>query len=282
MTTIADSNAVFLKDRVLAQHQAALTLLQSRLANPARTPVRWLDIACGRGQMLASLDSNLSEKARGKLQYFGFDVSSEFIRHARQQAESLGLSCVDAKVGDLSDFGTLLPVDSTYDFITFTNSAHEVTPSSLAAVLVDAVLRLAPGGTLFVYDMETITPPELGAIPWRRDEFKSIIGAMLSALGAWPEYEPALGTWLHRTTSGWNAQIQREFIGTGDLAGKRESAVSDTSAALERTMIEKLRSCRDALDKLTRYGAETEKERDDQMRLLFEFWSLSRALKVGP
>lgn len=281
MTTIADSDAVLAKDRVLPQHQAALTILQSRLADPRRGQVRWLDVACGRGQILASLKINLSDKARAKLVYLGFDGSSQFARQTRQLAESLALSHADTKVGDLADFEKLVPSTPKFDFITFTNSAHEVAPPSLAALLVDATLRLDTGGTLFVYDMESVTPNELGAIPWRRDEFRSIILTMLEALGC-EGYEPEVGSWPHRTTSGWNAQIQREFMKEPHLESKRADAIQATTGEFERIMRMKLESCRRALEELTQYGSETETEREDQTRLLFEFWGLSRALQVTP
>jgi hypothetical protein len=43
----------------------------------------------------------------------------------------------------------------------------------------------------------------------------------------------------------------------------------------------KLGECRDSLETLTLYGAETAEEQEDKERLLFEFWAVSRALEHG-
>ena len=62
MTGIADSSAFRDRERLLSQHQAALTLLQARLSTPGAPQLRWLDLACGRGQIIVSLDDELYRK----------------------------------------------------------------------------------------------------------------------------------------------------------------------------------------------------------------------------
>ena len=58
MGSIADSSAVFTK-KVLPQHHTAITLLGQLLAAPAAEHIAWLDLACGKGQILAQLDENI-------------------------------------------------------------------------------------------------------------------------------------------------------------------------------------------------------------------------------
>ena len=82
MPGIADSHAVLDEDKLLSQHQAALTLLQHRLADPDVARFSWLDLACGKGQIFSQLESNLSPKLRSKIFYYGYDPNSEEVRRA--------------------------------------------------------------------------------------------------------------------------------------------------------------------------------------------------------
>lgn len=279
MTPIADSNAIRDQDRVLPQHQAALTLLQARLSNPGSARVRWLDLACGRGQILVSLDANLSVQARAKIEYWAYDLNSDYSRETMKTAQGLGFANLECRIGDLASFTHLLPVDTRFDFITLTNTVHEIEPSRLAKLLADSLSRLTDSGTLFIYDMERIVPPELGAVPWTRDEIRGIIFSILDALGA-SAYRPEVGLWFHRTTNGWNVQLQREHVGILQeaIAAKLETAVAAGTDAIAAALERRLRECRKALETLTSFGAATAEEEDDKQRLLFEFWALSRAL----
>ena len=89
MTTIADSSAFKDRDRILAQHQAVLTLLQARLSTPRLPIFRWLDLACGRGQIIVSLHENLSTDARARIEFWAYDVDQRFALETRKTAESL-------------------------------------------------------------------------------------------------------------------------------------------------------------------------------------------------
>src|SRR5271157_3010579 len=120
MGVIADSNAYLDRDRMLSQHQAALTLLQARLSNPDGSKVRWLDLACGRGQIISALDKNLSVKARSLLEYWGYDIKEQFAKETQRTAESLGLASIDIKIGDLCNINRLYTLETKFDFITLT------------------------------------------------------------------------------------------------------------------------------------------------------------------
>ncbi len=50
---IADSRAVLLPGRVLPQHQTAVSLVKVMTQDPLIKRIRWLDLACGRGQIFA-------------------------------------------------------------------------------------------------------------------------------------------------------------------------------------------------------------------------------------
>jgi SAM-dependent methyltransferase len=183
MSAIAESDAVHETQKILPQHQSAITLLNVRLHDPTVGAVRWLDIACGKGQIIAQLDDNLSPDHRAKLSYVGYDINSDFIRTAEKLAEGLGLQSVSFLHGDLSNFSKLVPEDRKFDFISCTNTAHEIQRGCFACLFLDALLHLSESGELFIYDMESLTKPELGALPWQSQEIKELINAAFETMG---------------------------------------------------------------------------------------------------
>ncbi len=283
VTTIADSSAIRDRERVLPQHQAALTILQARLSTPGTDHLSWLDLACGRGQIIVSLDENLSTEARAKIEFWAYDIDQEFARETSKTAERLGFASLETKVGDLSDFDQILPGDAFFDFITLTNTVHEIKPLRLAKLLVSCLERLTDTGTLFIYDIERIKPPELGAVPWSRNDIRQMVFCMLNGLGA-SKYRPEIGLWYHRTCNGWNVHLQRQHLEVSrvDAAERASTAVQETCAEISQLLKRRLAECYAALDTITKYGAETAEEQDDKERLLFEFWALHRALERNP
>jgi hypothetical protein len=167
-----------------------------------------------------------------------------------------------------------------FDFITLTNTVHEIEPVRLAGLLVSCVGRLTDSGTLFVYDMERIRPPELGALPWNRDDIRQIVFCMLDSLGA-STYRPEVGLWNHKTCNGWNIQLERQHLNVSrvDAAGRIGPAVQKTGALVSQLLQRRLTECRASLETLTTCGAETVEEQEEKERLLFEFWAVSRALE---
>ena len=241
--------------------------------------MRWLDLACGRGQIIGSLDSTLSDDGRAKIEYWAYDLNQDYAKETMRIAQGLGFSDLNSEVGDLCKFSQVLPGRMEFDFITLTNTIHEIEPGRLARLIIDALARLSDSGTLFVYDMERISPPELGAVPWSRDEVRRIVLGILDALGA-AAYRPEIGLWVHRSTNGWNVQLQREHLSVtrAEIDARLEAAVAAGAAEIKQALNRRLTECSKALETLTRFGAETAEEQDDKQRLLFEFWAVSRAL----
>jgi ubiquinone/menaquinone biosynthesis C-methylase UbiE len=282
MTIIGDSSAMRIDGRQLAQHQAALTVMQRLLSAPGIRRLTWLDLACGRGQILSGLRNSLSPDARAKIEFFAYDVKHDYLLETRRTASALGFASVSGDVGDLSHFDRVLPPDKRFDFITLTNTVHEVAAERLADVLVDAIRRMDDRGTVFVYDMERIKPPELGAIPFSADDFRTVSRALVQALSD-EEYRPEVSRWEHASVNGWNVQIQREYISATrqELETRRAQAVSDTRDAILDILRRRLAECRATLDTLTIYGVETAKEQEDREHLLHELWAITRALEAS-
>jgi ubiquinone/menaquinone biosynthesis C-methylase UbiE len=282
MTIIGDSSAVRIDGRQLAQHQAALTVLQRLLSAPGIRRLTWLDLACGRGQILGGLRNSLSDDARAKIEFFAYDVKHDYLLETHKTASALGFASVSGNVGDLSHFDRVLPPDERFDFITLTNTVHEVAAERLADVLVDAVRRLDDHGTAFLYDMERVKPPELGALPFSANDFRAVALALVHALSD-KEYRPEVSRWEHTSVNGWNVQIQREYISATpqELETRRTQAVRDTRDAILNVLRRRLTECRATLETLTIYGAETAEEQEDREHLLHELWAITRALEAS-
>jgi len=280
MNSIGDSDAYFNPERMLAQHQAALTLLQDMLSDPNVSSVNWLDIACGRGQIIANLATNLSDNYRAKICYHGYDIDNAHTRNTKRTSENLRLKSVRFEIGDISRFSNAFPPGSTFEFITLTNTIHEIFPNRLASILYDSLCRLSPNGCLFIYDMETLPSLELGAVPWSAGEVKSIISAMCNSIGA-TTYEPAVGQWQHQSCNGWNVQLRRQHLSVGPLSPEmRDTVVRDTSNRISSLIEQKLSQTRAVLENLTQYGAETGDEAKAKETYLYDFWALTRAKGV--
>jgi SAM-dependent methyltransferase len=279
MDTFADSKAISEPGRAWPQHQASLTLLSEMVSNPAFTEVKWLDLACGEGQILTTLESGFEAGVRNKIAYTGFDRKDSYLLTTEKIASMAGLARYQTQVGSLSAIGSVFAVDR-FDFITLINTVHEIDPRHLALVLVDATLRLADGGALYIYDMESVDPVELGAIAWLGGEIQSIIAAMLEAFGV-GQYHPSVVRWSHKTRNGWSLIVKREHLaGVSNLEAMKLTAEAATRAKVYELLQQKIETCKKVLESLTTYGAETAEERKEVQALLYDFWALNRALEA--
>lgn len=279
MSSIADSDAFLNPERMLAQHQAALLILQGILADTKIHELHWLDLASGRGQIIANLDKNISDTLRKKIRYCGYDIDNEHSRSAARLAAKMGLASSEFVIGELSRVSSQLPPQHTYDFITLTNTIHEINPHRLAEILLCCIERLAPTGRLYIYDMDRLPTPELGAVLWQASEIRSILSALVQSLGC-SGYEPPVGQWKHKECNGWNAQIWREHLVFADpIEAKRGEIVAATAAWVKKLLERKLKQTRQALESLTLFGAETGDEANAKEEFLYDFWALMRAME---
>lgn len=223
MSLLADSDAILEIKKILPQHLSAITLLNQKLQNPTLTNLYWIDLACGKGQIISQLAENLSEANRGKLSYIGYDINVDHTRYAQKIAQDLKLSHFNFVHGDLRDFSRLVTYQTYYDFITCTNTAHEMQPGSFADLILDCILKLKEKGELFVYDMESLDIPELGALPWKGTEIADLINCIFKELGVAYAVHPSV--WNHKTCNGWTITIQREYI---DKTNDEISSLRDT------------------------------------------------------
>lgn len=280
MGSIADSDAVLLK-RVLPQHQTAITLLGQLLAAPGTAPIAWLDLACGKGQILAQLDDNIRElELRGRISYVGFDIDNEISRLAEKIASGLKFQAVEVKTGEMEDFAKLFPAERKFSFVSFTNTVHELRPQIIASLILDIILRLEAKGILYVYDMEMLPTPELGAVPWDGDDIKKVLTTIFEELGC---RKPPLivQPWGHSSCSAWSVNLNREHLQVTDkvIVEKAEVVANKAAGVIADVLRQKLKTVSDGLESLTKFVPENEEEMKEKTKLLYDFWSLERAIK---
>lgn len=277
MTSLADSSAV-LENYNLPQHQAALTLLQGILSDPSCTKLRWLDLACGKGQIVAHLDNNLGSQARSKIELVGYDIENSYSKQAKRLAESKGLASCSFEVGALGNFWINQNTSGPWGFITLTNTTHEIAPNSLAEIFIRCIERLDENGCLFLYDMERLPNPELGAVPWSATEMQHILTILLGEMGC-STYKPEVGQWVHRSCRGWNAQLKRSHLGLPkDFENRIPEALAKTNRVVAKLLAERLARANAALESLAENPPETGEEAEDKIALLYEFWAVYRSV----
>jgi hypothetical protein len=137
--SLADSSAVSISGRVLPQHHTAVTLLGTMIAAQPEPPFDWLDLASGRGQIIAHLEDTLPDAAlRGKIRYLGYDINNEYTRETEKLASQLKFSQSRVITGELGHFPKICPPDETFSFISFTNVVHELPPRSFRHIIARA------------------------------------------------------------------------------------------------------------------------------------------------
>lgn len=277
MAIIKDSDAYLNKDRLLAQHQAALSLLQGKLDRPGLTDLGWLDLGCGKGQIIVNLEHNIGDEARTKISYSAFDIIEEHLSITLKKADSLKFKSSNGKIGDISDFPNLFPIENKYDFITLTNSIHEFSPLLIPDILFESIIRLSSTGLLFVYDMESLPSLELGAITWTREEIHEFLKSFFKNFGI-KDYNPTPGRWTHSSCFGWNIQLNREYINVTneELLKSKVDGIKKTKEDIVTILKRKLDECEKSLESITKHGAETDEEEKSKQKLLYDFWSLNR------
>lgn len=207
----------------------------------------------------------------------GYDINSDFIRTAEKLAEGLDLHAVEFLYGDLSSFSKLVPADRKFDFISCTNTAHEIQPGCFACLFLDALLRLSDSGELFIYDMESLTKPELGALPWRTQEIDELINAAFDTLETAFRAHPS--AWRHSNVRGWSVTIQRHYIKVTNetIVAKRDELSKRLEGIIDKLLDSRLKECSKVLESFCKFGAETVQDENDKISALYEFWALQRA-----
>jgi hypothetical protein len=218
---------------------------------------------------------------RSQISFVGFDIENKHVRETERLAGKLKLGAVDGVVGELARFATLVDSDRSFSFITFTNTVHELPPVLVGSLLLHLILRLTPTGILYIADMESLSPLELGAIPWDQNDVKRVIDCLYKLLGS--KSSATVQRWPHKSCLAWSVQIERSaFDMTRDqLIEKLADLESHLSEFIVDLFKEKFERTNEALEELTEFGGgETGEEMQTRLRLLYEHWSLSRFFRT--
>jgi len=280
MGVIADSDAIHDISRILPQHQSALTLLNSKLQNPAITSFSWLDLACGKGQIISQLEDNLSVNQRKKLRYTGYDINIEYTRTAEKLVESYGLEHHSFLHGDISTFNKVIDASDQYDFITCTNTAHELQPGAFADLFLHMLQRLTDQGELFIYDMENLLSPELGALPWKTAEINNLLMTIFEELDTKFVAEPS--AWNHSNCRGWSVTIQKEYvqISNEEIEEAKPELSKKIENQIDAILENRSNECNKVLESFCKYGAESAEDISTKESALYEYWALQRAKEM--
>lgn len=283
MGSLINSKAYYNPLINLTQHQSALTLLHSSLENPKLSEYHWLDLACGKGQIITLLRENIpDEEMRSKIAYYPYDINNDYIKQVERTAKTLNLGSCEPTTSEIAHFPKIYGKSQKFDFISFTNTVHELKPQAISTILFECVIRLASEGSMYVYDMEGLTSgPELGAIPWQAAEMKEVLETFFLSLGI-TQYSPTPQRWIHSTCSGWSIHIQRKYIEIEEqkMEAAREHTINEMATRMASLLTQKLNLCKKALESLTTCGTTTREEEQNKMQLLYDFWALSRAKEV--
>ena len=257
MSIIGDSSAVLEFERMLPQHQAAITLLSSLLQNPMIDKFCWLDLACGKGQVISQLNENLTVENRKKIIYHGYDINIDYLKIVKKMAEKMEFRGSDIHIGDLSSFDDILPKDTMFDFVTCTNVTHEIHPQKFFVIIIGILKRLNEDGQLFLYDMESLSNPELGALPLKANDIKCLIEVIFRTVGS--DFKVSPSTWNHRTCKGWSVVNNRKHLGIENAAFEKCNTViiDNLHKEIQAMLTKKLNECKQVLQSYTTYGTET-------------------------
>ncbi|MGL1892179.1 MAG: class I SAM-dependent methyltransferase [Spirochaetaceae bacterium] len=277
---INDSSAVLDKERQFPQHQAILTLIQDTLQDPRITTYNWLDLACGKGQIISNLDNNIDPIYTKKISYSGYDVRDDYLQLVRKKIESLELHKSDIITGELKNFHSVLQPQEKFDLISLTNVIHEVDSESLATLIFESFIRLNDDGMLFIYDMDRLSKQELGAVVWSQTEFAEIVQHFIdSILQDGKVFKVVSGQWTHSTCNGWNINIKRSYLEVDKTKiESSESLIANLDIKIKKILERKYNSCTLTLDTYTNYGTDSSEDKELLLDELYNFWSITRAL----
>ena len=276
--SLGDSSAVSIPGRVLPQHHTAVTLLGAMIAAHPEAPFDWLDLASGRGQIIAHLEDTLPDPAlRGKIRYLGYDINNDYARETEWLASQLKFAQSRVITGELGHFSRICKPDETFSFISFTNVVHELPPVLFGELFLQLILRLKPDGMLYIYDMELLPDPELGAVPWDAADVRRLLMFIFKELGA-KAAAPMVQRWPHATCTAWSVQLDRKKldVDTQSITNGFETKQARTAAFITDLFREKLQRTIELLEELTLHGGQTGEEQKKKTKLLYDFWSLSR------
>lgn len=275
-TYLPDSNSVLNLDVIYPQHQAAITLIQKFLNDPQVKDFYWLDLLCGQGQILTHFKEHFSPNNRAKISYYAYDINVEYSTMACSLARDLNLKSVESITGHIRDFKVLCG-ENNFNCITITNGFHEISPVLIPEVISDSLCLLRDNGFIYLYDIEKLHTPELGAICFRQNEIKRITNAIINGFGI-EQYNIDIAKWRpQKNLTSWSAILERDILDAYELDKTlKQNAIKSGTNSVKQIIAEKLEECNDTLEAIISGSFETIADQKKKIELLFEYHALKR------
>jgi SAM-dependent methyltransferase len=159
----------------------------SHLHGPDVGPLFWLDVGCGKGQTLATV-AVAAQWLVPKVTCIGTDIDERYLAECKKVAREHRWDASSFHhVGVEALYRTATPLATSYHLVSVLNVLHELTPSEISRLVVDA-LRLADGaGQVVLFDMcelpEEEARREFGVVPWSASELGELCDLLTKRVG---------------------------------------------------------------------------------------------------
>lgn len=164
------------KNRLDNREIAAFLNLSHIITTRSGTTIKWLDLCCGNGNILAQIDKTIREKV-SKVEYYGFDIDKGNVDECKKIifSKKLDQRLAKVKVDVVNLDSSPIPGDGDYDIITLLNVMHEINPFNIFPLLRKALDRCQKDGVVVIVDMIDLPHLEWGAVTWSTEHLKAVI-----------------------------------------------------------------------------------------------------------
>lgn len=270
--------------RMFASHRSVLDALRYLVLPHHRGVVTWLDVGCGRGQVLHGIQNMIGPEGVKRIRYVGCDGDRAYCAEAERFAQECGMADPEILCFRFDRLEEKLS-HLRADFVSMVNVFHELGPRLLATTLCDSLCRLSARGVMHVHDMTALDPgrPELGAVCWRADEVEGILDPLLT-LFDWGGQSLRVQQYGNDEARDWSLDLQRQAltVSSDELARRRDRIVTDVSRAILNALRRKQAAHHSALKAFLQDPPATDAHRAEAARQVCEHWTISAWLEEAP
>jgi hypothetical protein len=172
------------KDSTDFREATLAVAMRCMLGNSDKRVWKWLDLACGRGNLIEHCQESF-ECDCGKIHYYGIDkcdrYKSEFELFVEEKDIRKNLRSAEFKIVDFTSWKNCFEESKgliRYDWVSFVNVLHEVNPKEISAILLSMIKLCEEDGFLYLCDIEELIEFEADAVIWSLDEIKEIFNIL--------------------------------------------------------------------------------------------------------
>ncbi len=207
-----------------ARHTPALTdefafFLSQQIARSDKKQVTWLDVGCGRGQLLKEACRSLRMDQRCRVAYTGYDCTLDFVEDCNATIESLRIDNSRARQGEFDGMDALFNA-GPFDVISVVELISDL-HLHLVPRLVLNIFRLCHSSTVLCFsDLRKLTSSSAspGMLPWSEEEINPFVAAIARLLDG-PRLPPTAFVQVHKNA--WSLTLD-----LGAVSGNIQKALS--------------------------------------------------------